>query len=146
MGKHAPTAILASYLVLLQGGRVLLARRKNTGYRDGYYSLPAGHVESGETFSTALRREVEEEIGLQLSSGVPILSHIAHRKGEDGSERVDAFFVVKEWVGEVRNLEPEKCDDLSWFPVGELPEKTIPYIRTVLGEIEKSVFYSELGW
>ena len=146
MGKHLPTNVLASYLVLLQDGKVLLARRANTGYCDGQYSLPAGHVESGESFTQALVREVGEEIGIQVTSKQARVAHILHRKAEDGSERVDTFYTTETWVGEVKDLEPEKCDDLAWFPMAELPENTIPYIRSVLENIEKGIFYSEYGW
>ncbi len=146
MGKHLPTNILASYLVLLRGGQVLLARRANTGYCDGQYSLPAGHVELGESFTAALCREISEEIGIRIDAKWLVAPHILHRKGEDGSERVDAFFPVNQWDGEVRNQEPEKCDDLSWFPIDDLPENTIPYIRTVLGKIKNDISYSEYGW
>lgn len=146
MGKHLPTNILASYLVLLRDDQVLLARRSNTGYRDGEYSLPAGHVEPGESFTAALCREILEEIGIRIDAKGLVAPHILHRKGEDGSERVDAFFPVSQWEGEVRNQEPEKCDDLSWFPLDNLPENTVPYIKTVLVHIQQGVSYSEYGW
>ena len=146
MGKHLPTNILASYLVLMRDNQVLLARRSNTGYCDGYYSLPAGHVESGESLTAALHREIFEEIGIRIAAKGLAAPHILHRRGEDGSERVDAFFPVSQWEGEVRNQEPEKCDDLSWFPIDRLPENTIPYIKTVLGNIKSNISYSEYGW
>ncbi|MFZ1626433.1 MAG: NUDIX domain-containing protein [Candidatus Moraniibacteriota bacterium] len=146
MGKHLPTNVLTSYLVLVRDEKVLLARRSNTGYRDGQYSLPAGHVEPGESFTAALLREVDEEIGVHIALEGLAVPHILHRKGEDGSERVDAFFLVSRWEGEVQNREPEKCDDLSWFPMDRLPENTIPYIRTVLENIRRGIFYSEYGW
>jgi mutator protein MutT len=146
MGKHLPTNILASYLVLRRDGKVLLARRSNTGYWDGSYSLPAGHVEPGESFTQALVREVGEEIGIQVSSEQARVAHVLHRKSEDGDERVDMFYAVEKWEGEIKNLEPKKCDDLSWFLMTELPENTIPYIQQVLKNIQSGVIYSESGW
>jgi len=132
--------------MLVRDGEVLLARRVNTGYWDGSYSLPAGHVEVGENFTTALVREVGEEIGIRLYSQSLSVPHILHRKGEDGSERVEAFYRVNSWEGDIKNHEPEKCDDLSWFPLGRLPENTIPYIKQTLENIQKGISYSELGW
>ncbi len=146
MGKHLPTAILASYLVLIKDGRVLLARRANTGYYDGHYSIPAGHVESGESFNRALIREVGEEIGIHLSLSDLVVSHVMHRKAEDGSERVEVFYNVSRWEGNIENMETEKCDDLSWFPLTTLPENTIPYVKHVVDCIQGQVFYSEYGW
>jgi mutator protein MutT len=146
MGKHLPTNILASYLVLFQGEKVLLARRANTGYWDGHYSLPAGHVESGESFTQALVREVGEEIGVKIGPGEARVAHVLHRKAEDGSERAEAFYIVRDWNGTVTNREPDKCDDLFWCSMSALPENTIPYIKKVLENIEQGILYSEYGW
>lgn len=145
MGERLPTNILASYLVWLRDGQVLLAKRQNTGYWDDYYGVPAGHVEAGETFTQALIREVEEEIGLRLRPEQVWVAHILHRKGENGSERVEAFFVT-DISGDFINNEPEKCSELRWFPLEELPPDTIPYVRKALGCIRRGVSYQEEGW
>ena len=146
MKKQYHTLIPASYLVLVRGSEVFLSRRKNTGFYDGSYSFPAGHVERGETFTQALVREVQEEIGVSIDFHSAEVKHIMHRKSEDGQERIDTFFTVKQWEGEIKNKEPEKCDDLGWFALQALPENTIPYIRQVLKNIQKGIFYSEFGW
>lgn len=143
--KDRHKVIPASYLVLRRGEEVLLARRCNTGYEDGKYSVPAGHVERGETFTEALIREVSEEINLKLHPEDIRVAHIMHRKAP-GSERVDTFFVAEKWEGEVKNMEPNKCDDLSWFPLDQLPENIIPYVRHALDCIRAEEFYSEFNF
>lgn len=65
---------------------------------------------------------------------------------EDINERIDVFFTAEKWEGEIRNLEPEKCDDLSWFDLDNLPENIVPYIRQALECINKKNIYSEFGW
>lgn len=147
MGKHLPNAIIASYLVLQSGNDVLLARRSNTGYHDGDYSVPAGHVELGESFTDTLLREVQEEIGIVIRREDARAVHILHRKSDiHREERVDTFFLVTRWEGEIENRETEKCSDLSWHPIDRLPENTIPYIREALECIQQGIFYSESGW
>lgn len=146
MGQHLPTTILASYLVLKKEGKVLLALRQNTGYCDGQWGLPAGHVESGESMIAALCREMQEEIGITLDSQQVHLKHMIHRKGEDGSERIDGFFEVDLWAGEVENHESEKCGGLEWFPLAVLPDTIIPYIRETLACIDQGIGYREVGW
>ncbi len=151
MTYHPPIAYLASYLILLRDGKggkeVLLGRRINTGYHDGEYGLPAGHVENGESFTHGFLREVREEIGLNFEEKNARVVHLMHRTSDlDSSNRVDVFFSVENWTGEVENTEPDKCDDLSWFPLSHLPLNTIPYIREVLENIRKGVIYSETGW
>ncbi len=77
-----PSLVVAVYLVPIESDRVLLARRKNTGYADGMYSLVAGHVESGETLTVAMIREAREEAGISIEASELTLAHtlIGRRK------------------------------------------------------------------
>ena len=140
--------IPASYLVLINDeDKVLLLRRFNTGFKDGMYSLVAGHVDEGENFTQALIREAKEESGVDLLPEEVEVCHVMHRKSEtDGSERVDVFCVVKNWSGDITNCEPHKCDELAWHSFDELPENTIDYIRVALEGIKAGRFFSEFGW
>ncbi len=136
----------ASYLILMKDNKVLLQRRYNTGYNDGKYGIPSGHVEKNETFTQTLIREVKEEIGITLKTDDVNIVHIMHRKSEEKVEWVDAFFITNKQQDEVKNMEPNKCDDLSWFPIDNLPDNTIDYIRFVFEQIKDKKFYSEYGW
>ena len=73
------------------------------------------------------------------------LVHTCHRltRNQVGQERIDLFFEAREWEGEVTNAEPEKCDDLSWFPVDELPQNMLPLVKHVINDIVKGVRFSE---
>lgn len=135
----------AAYLVPIRDGKVLLLKRQNTGFHDGEYSFIAGHVEERESFSQAVIREAREESGMIISESDIRPAHMMHRNSDD-AVRVDVFFTVSRWEGEPVNREPEKCGDLSWFPLEELPVNTIPYIRRTLERILQGVFYSEEGW
>ena len=63
MTRDRNKAVPASYLFLQKGDGILLMRRQNSGYYDGWYTVPAGHVEAGELPVDALLREAKEEIG-----------------------------------------------------------------------------------
>ena len=143
--SRAPHAYIASYLILIKDRQVLLARRYQTGFEDGKYSLPAGHVEAGETSTQALIREAKEEIGVTLAREQVRVSHVMHRKTLD-REYVDMFYIAEKWSGEMENKEPDKCDDLSWFPIDQLPETTIPYVKRALENSFNGTAYSEYGW
>lgn len=136
--------ISSSYLLLIRNRKILLSRRFRTGYEDGKYSLPAGHVEEGETLREAAAREIEEEIGLTIKPEDFELIHVMHRKETD--IRVDFFFTAKKWQGQITNREPNKCDDLGWFPLNKLPSNTIPYIKRAIESVSRDSFYSEFGW
>ena len=140
--------IPAVYLVLKKDGKILLSRRYNTGHEDGNYSLVAGHLEGNESFRQAMAREVKEEANLVLNVKDLKVAHIIHKKkmAGDDSERVDIYLIANKWKGELKNMEPDKCDDLKWFPIDDLPENTVSYIRHALKQIKENEFYSELGF
>ncbi|MFA6463615.1 MAG: NUDIX domain-containing protein [Candidatus Paceibacterota bacterium] len=136
--------IPAVYLLFREGDKILLLRRENSGYEDGNYSLVAGHADGGESLISAAAREAKEESGVVIDPKDLVLKVAMHRMAED--ERMDFFFEPKKWSGEIKNMEPEKCSDLSWFDINNLPENTIPYIREVIECYKKGIFYSEFGW
>ena len=112
---------------------------------DGFYSFIAGHVDEGESFTQGIIREAREEAGLELKVEDLRAAHMMHRNSDD-SVRVDVFFTAGQWTGTLENREPEKCSDLSWFPLDHLPENTIPYIKEALTSIQEGRAYSEYGW
>ncbi|MFH1959613.1 MAG: NUDIX domain-containing protein [Patescibacteria group bacterium] len=136
--------VIAVYLILIKDDKILLQRRYNTGYKDGNYSLPAGHLDDNESITQALLREVKEEIDLDLKPEDVELVHIMHRREDD--IRIDLFFTAKKYQGIPRNAELDKCDDLSWFPLDSLPENTLLYIREAIKNYFSKTLYSEVGW
>jgi 8-oxo-dGTP pyrophosphatase MutT (NUDIX family) len=144
-----PVVIPTVYLVLVREGRVLLCRRFNTGFMDGLYGFPAGHLrDDDETLSEALVREAMEEIGVDVAIEDLELVHVMHRKQTElGDERrVNLFFAAKRWKNKPRIMEPDKCDDVRWFGLDGLPDSTIPYVRQAIGCFRKNVKYSEYGF
>ena len=143
MSRH--TIIPAVHLFLIKDNQVLLLRRFNTGYEDGNYSVPARHIDPEENAVQAMIREAREEIDLDLEESQLEMSHVMNRLS-NGEERIDFFFVVSDWQGELIINEQDKCDQLRWSPINDLPKNTIPYIRFALENINKKVVYSYLGY
>eukprot|EP00293_Proteomonas_sulcata_P017467 CAMPEP_0184289722 /NCGR_PEP_ID=MMETSP1049-20130417/2097_1 /TAXON_ID=77928 /ORGANISM="Proteomonas sulcata, Strain CCMP704" /LENGTH=98 /DNA_ID=CAMNT_0026596609 /DNA_START=329 /DNA_END=622 /DNA_ORIENTATION=- len=98
-----------------------MSRRANTGFRDGSYTLPAGHLNAKEALPVAIAREAMEECGILVKPENVKLLSIIHRPNKS-REYMDFFCSVDNWEGEVTNMEPDKCDDLSWFPMDSLPD------------------------
>lgn len=136
--------VVAVHLLLIKNKQILLSRRFNTGYQDGNYSLPAGHVDANESCLEAIIRETREEVGLDLQKENLNFAHVVHRF--EDRESIDFFFSCEKWRGEPKNMEENKCDDLSWFPLNELPENTVPYIRECIEKYLQQEKYSELGF
>jgi 8-oxo-dGTP pyrophosphatase MutT (NUDIX family) len=131
-------------LFFFRGNQVLLLRRFNTGYADGQYSVPAGHLDGGETVIDAARREALEEVGVQIDPQDVQFSSVLHRLS--GDERVDFFLRIVQWEGEPLNCETDKCDELLWVNMDDLPSNTIPYIRQALRNHFQKRPFDEFGW
>lgn len=117
-------------------GRLLLLRRANTGFLDGYYSLPGGHVEAGEEVAHAAVREVQEEACIEVLEIKPVIV----MPYVDG---VDFLFEARRWRGTAEIGEPDRCDDLLWVPPNRLPERTAPYLRKALELRGTGTWYHE---
>jgi len=142
MDRNFPLIVSSGYVILERDGKICLTRRINTGYMDGLYALPAGHKEAGEYPMECVIRETKEEVGINIISKDLELVHIMHRLIPD-HERSDFFFTTSKWSGKVANMEPKKCDDVSWFSIDDLPENTVPYIRQALEQYQAGHNYSE---
>jgi len=124
---------------------VLLARRMNTGYMDGLWDLAgSGHVDEGETASQAVVRECLEELGIAVDPASVTFAHLCHRLGLNGARTYyDLYFYVNKYAGALVVAEPDKCSELQWFDVDELPEDTIVLRRAALSHIRTGSPYSE---
>lgn len=136
-----PTTV---HLFFLRAGTILLLRRFSTGYRDGEYSVPAGHLDGNETVRAAAQREAAEEVGVRIEVDDILFSSVMHRN--EGDERIDFFVEVRAWSGEPFNNEPNKCDELRWVEIGSLPANTIPYVRRAIEDHQRGIRFDEFGW
>lgn len=123
----------AVYIVFRDGNKILLLQRANTGYQDGNYSMPAGHLDGGESALTAAIREAKEEVDVVIEPKDLQLVHTQHRVAETKDhERINLFFETSNWSGVIRNAEPEKCSGLLWADLGELPDNLVPELKHML--------------
>jgi 8-oxo-dGTP diphosphatase len=128
----------ASYVIFLRrigdDDQILLQLRQNTGYMDGHWATAAaGHIERGESVFEAAAREATEELGITDLETAPLCA--MHRTGATGDpidERVDYFLLATSWSGEPRIIEADKCADLRWFGVHDLPSPVVPHELKVI--------------
>ena len=135
----------AVYLMPLKDNQILLSRRFNTGWMDGKYSLIAGHLDGNESVVDSMIRESYEEAGLTIDSQDLIPATVLHRFSPD-QEYIDFFFAAKKWQGEPRIMEPDKCDEMSWYPLDELPNEILPYIVEAINNYQLKIPFWESGW
>src|ERR1044072_263872 len=129
------------HLFFRRDNSILMIRRRATGFCDGMYSVPAGHVSQSESILEAAVREAREEVGLQVSRGALRVVGIMHRRSDQG--RIDFFLEVDDWSGEPTNNEPHKCSEVDWFPSSRLPDETIPYVNKALRNSARPPWFEE---
>jgi 8-oxo-dGTP diphosphatase len=100
--------VVAAGLLKRDGRGLLLHRAPARRWYPDCWDLPGGHVEAGETPEVALRRELQEELGVTaVVTGAPFTQ-------VDGADfRMDVW-VVEVWDGEPENLDPAEHDALAW--------------------------------
>lgn len=108
--------------VAINGCGVLLVRRGNEPYK-GFWSIPGGIVEVGESLADAVQREMREETGL-LVEPVEVV-HIYESIGPQESGVVSFHFVVIDYLCRVISGTLAARDDVThaqWFDRSALPE------------------------
>lgn len=140
--------VVAVHLLLIVDDRILLLRRANTGYEDGNYSVIAGHLDGDETIYAAIQREAQEEAAIIIERPdlqlVGLLQRRAATVADD--ERIDFFLMASRWSGVIQNAEPQKCDELAWFPLADLPTNIIRYVRQALDNYRAGLWFDTAGW
>jgi 8-oxo-dGTP pyrophosphatase MutT (NUDIX family) len=146
--KDRFTVVPAVYILFKDGEKILLLKRANTSYFDGSYSIPAGHIDGSEPAIVAAIREAKEEVGATLERSELKLVHVMHRLSDIPSihERIDLYFETGKQHPEITNREPEKCDELRWCSVKELPENMVPEVRIALQKVAANEAYSDYNF
>lgn len=134
----------AVYGILRKDNKILLMRRFNTGYKDGFLTLPAGHIEKDELPKETMLRELKEETGLICDFESIIGVYAMHRISNSGRTYVDYYFEILKYDGNPKIKEPQKCDEMNWYEIENIPENTLPHIKTALNHIKNKAPISEI--
>lgn len=112
---------VGAWIVNDKGEILLLKRSEKTKNERGKWEAPGGEVEFGETLEEAIRREMKEELGIEIDI---LKQWIAknHIIPEDKQHWVATTFLVTVTKGyEPKILEPHKFDAIGWFDISQMP-------------------------
>ncbi len=137
---RAPAVAVAVSIVRDAGGRVLLAQRTARQVSAGFWELPGGKIDAGESAARAAARELHEEIGIEAQALRPwtVYEHAFPRK------RVRLhFFRVEAWRGEPRGKEGQR---LAWVdPAAPAVGPVLPSNRRILAQLALPPVYAVVG-
>ena len=110
-------------LIINENNETLLVRRTGkTRNQAGFWSKPGGGVEFGEKIEDAVKREVKEELGIDIEL-IRFLGFSNHIVKNENQHWIAFNYLAKIINGHPQNLEPEKHDEIKWFNFNNLPEK-----------------------
>jgi len=102
--------------LIIRQGRILICQRAEGQAMPLKWEFPGGKIEIGEEPRDALRRELDEELGIEAIIGDQV-ANLAHRYAEGGDVDL-SFFLVHHWKGEIEN---RIFHSLRWVHPEELP-------------------------
>lgn len=114
--NNRPLLLVVAAAILDLDGRVLLSRRPYGKPDAGLWEFPGGKIEKGETPEQALKREILEEIDLELCDNcLQPLAFSSWRLEEE--HLLMPLFVCRKWSG---NLRANEGQELAWVRAEKL--------------------------
>ncbi|HBX16159.1 MAG: hypothetical protein UT86_C0013G0001 [Candidatus Magasanikbacteria bacterium GW2011_GWC2_40_17] len=104
---------------VIKDGKVLFGKRINS-HGDGSWCFPGGHLEFNESWEECAARETAEESGLSIKN-----VHFATATNDifpkEGKHYVTIIMAGEYESGELKIMEPEKCEQWGWFAWDNIP-------------------------
>ncbi len=135
----------AVFIFFIQDNKILLHRRKGTGWQDGNYDVPSGHLEALEQLEECASRESKEEAGLIVDPANINLVHYIHCRFGDYTY-FQYYLQASRFDGIPIIMEKDKCDHMDWFDLDALPDNLVPYVMQAIEKVKNGEFYSKYGW
>lgn len=111
---------------------ILLQRRQGTKLWPGFLALPAGHIDEGENAYEAVIREAMEELSIEISVSDIIDTFVVNRRNKSLLPYYDVYFEIDKYKGKIKINEPEKCSELIWCDINNLPQDMIGFEKEAI--------------
>ena len=115
----APAPGVGCGAAILSERRILLVKRRKAP-EAGHWNLPGGKVDFLERVEDAVRREIREEIGVEIAIERPL--SLCEMIGLDGQHWVSPVYLARLAAGEPTNREPDKLEAVAWFALDAPPQ------------------------
>lgn len=136
LSVHPVVAVYVCGMVR-KNNAVLLLYRSHTKHHTNVWEMPGGNLDHNETIIDAVRRELHEELGIEVDTSALTLVHVLHTHGTD-THKIGFYFVADTWHGQPYNKEPHKHREIAWFTLDALPEDISASARQVLRHVTQT--------
>jgi 8-oxo-dGTP diphosphatase len=124
-------------VLIKKQNQILLGKRKNC-YGAGTWAMPGGHLNHLEKLMDAAKRELREELAIEEVE----LKFLALTDDiEDKRHYIHVTFLLDNFEGEFKLLEPERCEEWKFFPLDSLPNPLFPPHIRILDTVFKNLHY-----
>lgn len=130
--EHIVTSVVA--VIIDEQERVLLTRRSIPPFK-GMWVMPGGKIDLGEPIAAALRREVDEEVGLEIEVGslIDVFEHVT--PGEENCHYIILFYRCRPVHYDLSH-NPDEVSEAIWVARGDLAQYDMPEgTRSILGTV-----------
>ncbi|MBR4206361.1 MAG: 8-oxo-dGTP diphosphatase [Clostridia bacterium] len=140
----AELAVFTNMCVIERDGYVLMQERADKNWPG--VAFPGGHVELGESFTEAVKREVREETGLTIAD--PELCGVKQFWDDDGARYVVFLYRTSSFTGELRSSEEGRVFWVKKEDVGKmrLPNGVRPMLPVFFGDFPRELFWRGGGF
>ena len=131
-------------LIKNKEGKILFQRRCGSKLWPNFLGLPAGHVDSGEDAYIALTREAKEELDIDINSDFIEDTFVVNRLNKNLKPYYDVYFVLNNYKGQIKIKEPNKCSEVVWLSLDNLPDDVIEFEKVALDNYKKGIKFSTI--
>lgn len=124
-------------LVVDSSGKILFGKRKSK-LGENTFSLPGGHLEIGESIEECALRELKEETDLDGEN--PEIFSLSNDVYPD-KHYITIGVLVKNFKGEVKLMEKDKCEGWEWYESDKLPSPLFSPSRVMVENFLSGIFY-----
>ena len=133
----------AVYMIIKnEKGEILLQRRQGTKLWPGFLALPAGHIDEGENAIDAVIREAKEELSITIREEDIVDSFVVNRRNKSLKPYFDVYFEISSYEGTITINEPDKCSELKWCDINDLPNDMVDFEIEAIRNRQKGVMFS----
>jgi 8-oxo-dGTP diphosphatase len=118
--------------ILIKGDKVFIAQRKSTDHLAGKWEFPGGKIEPGETPEACLRRELQEEFGIDTQIGHFLAESVYHY------EKISIRLLAYQATLSAGTLAPNDHDAIAWVAIHQLDQydfapADVPFVKMLKG-------------